>query len=129
MATKKLASTKEITIRMPKRYLRSWLKALRSGEYRQGKGALYSPTKAQFCCLGVLQHVVMRGKVEHDENGFRALPTEEWGRRFGIECRITAYGSLNPYLPTLRDNAANLNDDGTSFKKLADAIEACAEGV
>jgi hypothetical protein len=33
--------------------MRKWIKALRSGEYKQGCGAL-RPSKDKFCCLGVL---------------------------------------------------------------------------
>lgn len=31
-----------------------WVAALRSGEYRQGAGQLYSETRGAYCCLGVL---------------------------------------------------------------------------
>lgn len=31
-----------------------WLKALESGEYKQGGGILWSPSKNSYCCLGVL---------------------------------------------------------------------------
>jgi hypothetical protein len=40
-----------------------WIKALRSGEYTQGRGALRSTTKngTCYCCLGVLADI-----VDHD---------------------------------------------------------------
>lgn len=31
-----------------------WIEALRSGEYRQGRGRLRNVTGTEFCCLGVL---------------------------------------------------------------------------
>lgn len=31
-----------------------WVKALRSGRYKQGTGMLYSESNKAFCCLGVL---------------------------------------------------------------------------
>ena len=42
---------------MKKRVLTKWLKALRSGKYKQGRGALCQIDKKgteSFCCLGVL---------------------------------------------------------------------------
>lgn len=43
---------------MKKTVKKKWLKALRSGEYKQGKWQLQTPasegTVASFCCLGVL---------------------------------------------------------------------------
>lgn len=34
-----------------------WVKALRSGRYKQGVGALYDPDSGRYCCLGVLCRV------------------------------------------------------------------------
>jgi hypothetical protein len=41
---------------MDKKLKAKWIKALRSGEYKQGKGVLRSGTgkDASYCCLGVL---------------------------------------------------------------------------
>lgn len=33
---------------------RIWVMALRSGKFKQGKGALYNWHKQEYCCLGVL---------------------------------------------------------------------------
>lgn len=38
---------------MPKDKKEAWLKALRSGDYKQGEGLLYSSFDGSFCCLGV----------------------------------------------------------------------------
>lgn len=35
------------------RFLRDWVKALKSGEYKQGKGFLYKSESDSYCCLGV----------------------------------------------------------------------------
>lgn len=40
-------------VRLPKRFKDKWVKALRSGEYTQGKYQLYSPYTNSYCCLGV----------------------------------------------------------------------------
>jgi hypothetical protein len=34
-----------------------WVKALRSGEYKQCRGTLYDYNKTAFCCLGVLSEI------------------------------------------------------------------------
>lgn len=36
-----------------KEFTKRWIKALRSGEYQQGKDLLYEPQTNKFCCLGV----------------------------------------------------------------------------
>lgn len=44
---------------------RDWVKALRSGKYKQGVDTLYSPERKTYCCLGVLCEVmgVKTGKL------------------------------------------------------------------
>ena len=43
---------------------RKWIAALESGEYKQAQSTLYDPATKGFCCLGVLQHVLLDGKVQ-----------------------------------------------------------------
>lgn len=40
-----------------------WLTALRSGEYRQGTGALKDSTRNAYCCLGVLCEIAVKDGV------------------------------------------------------------------
>lgn len=40
-----------------------WLKALRSGEYKQGRNTLYNPDTDQYCCLGVLCELAFQERV------------------------------------------------------------------
>jgi len=35
----------------------NWLKALRSGEYEQGRSLLYNAVDGKYCCLGVLAKI------------------------------------------------------------------------
>lgn len=54
---------------MNKRTMKKWVKALRSGKYNQGSGALCKRfrnefgniTKIEYCCLGVLNKVCNLG--------------------------------------------------------------------
>lgn len=51
----------------------AWLKALRSGKYRQGSHRLHtqlSPTFHTYCCLGVLCEVMGVPSVKQDESFF-----------------------------------------------------------
>jgi hypothetical protein len=77
-------------MKMPAKIKAKWLKALRSGEYKQAKGTMYNPKTCGFCCLGVLEHVVSGGKVEDDpesESGFRCEPSMSWYKDNGIKVR------------------------------------------
>jgi len=46
---------------MNKRIKKKWIKALRSGKYKQGKMVLHS-TDNKFCCLGVLCDLYVKEK-------------------------------------------------------------------
>lgn len=131
-------SKRKITIRMPKKILNKWLKALRSGEYTQAKGQLHDPETGGFCCLGVLQHCVDGGVEYHGKNSF-SMPSRAWLDDAGIifQDEVTAkYTPMedmvstctSPYLPALRSMADEANDSGKTFKQIADAIERNAEG-
>lgn len=43
----------EITNKLPEDFKKKWVAALRSGEYKQGKGTLYRENNDTHCCLGV----------------------------------------------------------------------------
>lgn len=103
-----------------KENIRTWIKALRSGEYEQGKGRLRG-AGSRFCCLGVACEI---GLAEPEDF---YLPTKE---------SMQASMGL-PHLPWVSvDNipsdfyeadeeitVANLNDNGATFDEIADAIE------
>lgn len=122
--------SRKITIRMPKRRLAKWLKALRSGEYTQGTMALFNESDTSYCCLGVLQHCLAGGVEYHHSGQPEGVPSIEWLSDWGISFKEWN-GTISdvPYLPELHANAARANDQLSSFAKIADAIEACAEGV
>lgn len=39
--------------RLPKEFAEKWIQALRSGNYKRGRGRLYNESKNNYCCLGV----------------------------------------------------------------------------
>ena len=101
-----------------------WLEALRSGEYKQGKGIL-KDDKDNYCCLGVLCQI-------HSKE-----TNTEWGVNEGNN--LFNYLNDSFALPNVVFNWANLesqspmigeislifsNDDlGYSFNQIADEIE------
>lgn len=116
-------------MRVAKVTIEEWVKALRSGEFKQGKGALQTP--GGFCCLGVAC------KVFIPEGKQRLVIT-------GDRCDML-YGGLptlyQPFAPNWLQNIAEdfsyrtnrdltvLNDgvvgkDSYTFDEIADLLEA-----
>lgn len=106
-------------MKLPSKIKKRWLKALRSGEYTQGRRALYNPKEASFCCLGVLQHVCLGGAVEYlvvDKNKrYRAVPTQEFYDYIGA-----GSGSL---CSEEESELIAMNDNRVPFSVIADYIE------
>lgn len=104
-----------------------WLEALRSGEYDQCKFSLHDPARGGFCCLGVLEHCLMDGRVEtianvNGVNKYRASPTDNFNNLFGI---VDAFSS--PYKLVKKAGMTDLmsmNDsEDMTFSEIADWIE------
>lgn len=96
---------------------RKWVKALRSGKFEQGALALRTSKQEMqemgidtplFCCLGVLCEVT--GTPYRPGSVCSAMPSRAARQRLGLD-------------DELADNLAALNDQGTSFKQLANIIE------
>lgn len=103
-----------------------WLKALRSGEYVQGKNVLRTENNT-YCCLGVLcdihrkrnkkggWHIRHGGDLIDYKTGGQYSPyslTAPLMRWAGLQGREYEVGQL-----------ANRNDSGESFEAIADYIE------
>jgi len=94
--------------------IKRWLKALRSGEYRQAKAELYNEETNAFCCLGVAVNEYAR---EHDLHfndvaffyeSHLPIKVERW---LGIDT-------------TLEDRVIDINDkQDYTFNQIADYIE------
>jgi hypothetical protein len=97
-------------MKMPKDLKDKWVKALRSGEYKQGRGTLYTPSTKSFCCLGVLEHICLNGEVETYEYGnglkqFKGMPSVQFYDAHGISGRDATEARLTQM------------NDGTEDKK------------
>ena len=98
---------------------KKWVEALRSGEFRQGKGKLRITDR--YCCLGVLLEI--DGSVAYSKKHgwhFRGSGERvaEWNSYFTSEYRR----ALNITLSTERI-LARMNDDGTPFDEIANYLE------
>lgn len=116
---------------MKKRIKNKWLKALRSGDYKQTKKVLKD--SKGYCCLGVLcdLHRLSRVDVKAKWNGKfynsstpstkMSLPVSvmEWA---GLKSNIGEYETKTK--SKVEKNLIGLNDlKGYSFKKIANVIE------
>jgi hypothetical protein len=112
-----------------------WVKALRSGKYKQGEGLLVQGKRNkkghkvfEYCCLGVLAEVsgfkkeellnrgLLRGiEGECGLNTVNGTPIKEGNEEVTIKTKRSISGEV--------DNLADANDVGVSFKAIATWIE------
>lgn len=104
--------------RLPKEFTDKWLKALRSGEYKQCAGGLYRD--GGYCCLGVSLN--MQGVKNSEMEDSCWLVSKHYGFRKKRSKYVPEelYGhNTNPLVKQLVD----LNDLRESFTEIADWIE------
>lgn len=125
-----------------------WLKALRSGDYKQGTGRLCTVvpvgpyeaewTERRYCCLGVLTDLGVQNGVidptdveEHKtvDGVVLSYPTDSGRESVGTPPAIREWANID-YFGSLGDFAAkrdlaDMNDSGMTFAEIADAIEKC----
>lgn len=103
---------------MKKAIKKKWLKALRSGKYKQTEDKLKD--KKGFCCLGVLCD------IHRKENKKRWLHNSYYDEDLTLPEEIVSWSGLPSYNPIIdyRSNTlADLNDEGKTFEEIADVIE------
>lgn len=105
---------------------KKWLTALRSGKFRKGTGTLkrHYQTQPAHCCLGVLCEVI---KKDFAHAGEVLEPNAE----STLRTKFSMAGMLNPRLMEYtkitqeqQRTLATKNDNGWSFEKIANYIEA-----
>ncbi len=120
----------------------AWLKALRSGEYQQGKRALR--INNEYCCLGVLCDVYDKqsGNTETLWRGWEGKSEKQASKltfysyfeeQSVLSEEVRAWAGLNdasPHVYVKEDNGGIdcitltvLNDEGNDFNQIADVIE------
>ena len=121
---------------MKKKVMKKWVKALRSGQYNQTEGALARHRNGEdgFCCLGVLCNIMQEetGKLNviyggntyrfNDEEGTLPKAVRIWA---GMENESGYFKYKNGKAGELTD----LNDNGKSFKQIANVIEKNCENI
>jgi len=117
---------------------KKWVKALRSGKYKQGKELLKEEDR--FCCLGVACDIYLKAHGDkwanlyndgvgwiYDDN--TALPplVRDW---FGIKSCSGNFGDVGGDKVEGSTSLVGLNDDrGFSFEQIADVIEKNPESI
>ena len=124
---------------MKKNIAEIWVKALRSGKFKQGRNALKYKTKdsTRHCCLGVLCELYQK---KHK----RKLPTSTSTDRFNMEiprgAKFTTFADCGIDLPekvmkwagmksevgfvrSTGECLASMNDERMRFNKIAEVIE------
>lgn len=110
---------------MDKKIKTKWLKALRSGKYKQAKGYLFDGEG--HCCLGVLCRVM--GMKPRKKYGTYIFGRDAERRLPPSIMRKTGVGELGGlHHPVILDGVtlgtlSQLNDYGFSFKRIASIIE------
>lgn len=110
---------------MNQRIKKLWIKALRSGKWKQGRAWLRidgtRDGEPEFCCLGVLcdlhsraTDTAWKGRYYDQASATLPISVQQWA---GID-------DADPILaPRLRTRASTFNDNGKTFEFIADRIE------
>lgn len=103
----------------------TWLRALRSGEYKQTRGKL-KDLSGGYCCLGVACEVIGDGLVLREEKYLRADGMSRWWHVSGdISAEDTwgkpCYGWSDQAV--VLEEAMAMNDEGHSFAEIADFLD------
>lgn len=128
---------------MKQNIMKKWVKALRSGKYKQGMGTLKQYNRkgeAQHCCLGVLCELynqemkknkkkTLSEKVYDNDSDFSHGYSRFDNKAVDLPKMVMNWAGMNSTLGKfyLSDNhyeiLADLNDFGKKFKTIADIIE------
>lgn len=106
-----------------------WLKALRSGKYKQGKNALATVNRlgnVKYCCLGVLCDLYLKEKKEKWGSGLEEQLLNIGKETALLPSKVMKWAGLKDYNPRIKDGYTTLsgmNDSGYSFKQIAEEID------
>lgn len=106
--------------KLPKRFKTKWLKALRSGEYKQGHYFLvstpaYEEEKKKYCCLGVACHIL--GALKKNPTRRYSYIPARMMKSYKVPKHLIGFNALTSKLTTLNDSRRY------SFKRIANWIE------
>ena len=122
---------------------KKWVKALRSGIYKQGKGHLCNPLTDEYCCLGVAADLYVKevGDITVEDDGsLRAYDGRdiypppavvEWLGLDDSAGRYVKSGDSEIVVQAggITTLAYNNDEDNLSFEQIADIIESEPKGL
>lgn len=109
---------------MKKAIADQWVKALRSGKYKQGQGKLYRDGNDSYCCLGVLCKISGRPWNKSGETLADAPQVVEWAGIGDTRPFVDGTSLIGIGLITLNDAGVGLVGPLT-FDEIADVIQIC----
>lgn len=113
--------------KLPKRLKTKWVKALRSGEYKQATGALYDPDQEGYCCFGVLGKLIGKSDEEmaHQGNLDHLGDVEGIPSQFipNVEEECPLVDKLVLFNDGKYNDKTEKTEGGKSFKYIANWIE------
>lgn len=109
---------KETKAKLPKAFKNRWIKALRSGKFKQGTSSLKSEDDgvATYCCLGVAGHIC--GVTDFKGQGY--LVKGEGIKGISKVPDLIKGGEDGDNPNELATKLASMNDTGKSFTEIAD---------
>lgn len=125
---------------MKQNIMKKWVKALRSGKFKQGTGTLKQYNrkgKAEHCCLGVLCELyngemrknkkkTLPEKVYDNDSDFSYGYSRFGGKKEDLPQEVMKWAAINNRLGQVGKGGnclADLNDTGYKFNTIADIIE------
>jgi hypothetical protein len=99
-------------------FAKEWVKALRSGKYKQAKNVLFNADRNAFCCLGVACDISGVSREEWHGSNYTVLPQE-------VQEKLNLRSKCGRFLDAgIYTSLVMLNDSlGYSFDQIADIIE------
>ena len=118
---------------MKKEIAGKWIEALRSGKYTQGKNFLNKNNK-YFCCFGVLCELALSEGLHipkvpesYSSNCEKSLIYKyDYNIQF-LPVSVKKWAGINTSDPALAEEMISMNDQNSSFDKIADFIHANQE--
>lgn len=130
---------------MKQNIMKKWVKALRSGKYKQGAGTLKQYNRkgqAEHCCLGVLCELynqdmkknkkkTLPEKIYNNDRDFSHGYSRFGGHKEDLPKMVKEWSGIHDGIGTFTDNYSqlhnhslvDLNDNGETFKTIANIIE------
>ena len=94
----------------------NWIDALRSGDFKQGRYALFNSSTNTYCCLGVLCEITLQ-PLQHFDSRVKLYNNEQTSLSSNFLLTIGMGDGVQKTLMSLNDL------DNKSFNEIADWIE------